>query len=293
LGICDFHVHSTASDGRLSPSELVDEAAESGLDALAIADHDTTDGLQEAVSRAEERGVFLVPAVELSVNLHTGGSAHLLGYFPGQSPAVLNDRDSQLERALEIVRAGRNHRNPEIVKRLNELGIPVTMEEVEAEAGGTVTGRPHIAAVVVKKGYAHDPAEVFDRYLASGRPGYVERERIGDFRAIEVIRQSGGLPVLAHPAYIPTGSRKALDALISSLADAGLGGLEAFYPEHSSEMVAFLSNAARKRKLFLTGGSDFHGIKHPRPCWQEGLFGVNTEDVTDFFSLCRSMGGKA
>ena len=287
LGFCDFHVHSTASDGRLSPERLVEEAAFSGLDGFALADHDTLAGIPAASGSSLEHGVFFIPAVELSVDLHSGGSAHLLGYFPGIAPEDLLDPDTELMRALDFVIKGRQMRNPAIVSRFRELGFDITMEEVEAEAGDSVVGRPHIAAVMVKRGFASSSSEVFDRYLGSGKPAYVERSRLGDYRAIEVIRQAGGLPVLAHPVYIPADGYRELGAVIGSLADSGLSGLEAYYPEHSGQMIAFLAETAKKRRLFLTGGSDFHGIKHPLPGWRDGSFGVDTEKVSEFMELCR------
>ena len=131
MGICDFHTHSTASDGRLTPAELVDEAARCGLQGYAISDHDTLAGVVEAATRSAELGLFYVPAVELSVNLHTGGSAHLLGYFPGADLSVLCSPNSEMSRALQFVVDGRNTRNPAIVQKFRELGFDITMEEVE------------------------------------------------------------------------------------------------------------------------------------------------------------------
>jgi predicted metal-dependent phosphoesterase TrpH len=289
LSFCDFHVHSTASDGRLSPLELVNEAVSSGLCGLALTDHDTLAGVPEASQRALELGLFYIPAVELSVDLHIGGSAHLLGYFPGMSAAALLDPETEFQKTLESVINGRNTRNPAIVERFVELGFDITMEDVMAEAGEAVVGRPHIAAVMVKKGYAGSTEEVFDKYLGSGKPAYVQRTRLGDYKAIHIISQSGGLPVLAHPVYIQTDGIKGLEALICSLADAGLAGLEAFYPEHDARMIKFLKKTAAKRNLFLTGGSDFHGIRHPLPEWGTGSFGVRTEDVRQFMEVCQSM----
>ena len=286
MGFCDFHVHSTASDGRLSPSRLVEEAAAAGLEGLAIADHDTLAGIPEAWDRAMALGVFYIPAVELSVDLHSGGSAHLLGYFPGIAPDILLEPDTELIKSLNFVIEGRDLRNPAIIGRFRELGFDITMEEVKAEAGGAVVGRPHIAAVMVKKGFASTSAEVFDRYLASGKPAYVERRRLGDYRAIEIIRQAGGLPVLAHPSYIPVEGYTGLEALVGSLADGGLAGLEAYYPEHSNKMIAFLKRTAERRGLVLTGGSDFHGIKHPIPGWIDGTFGVESFKVERFLEIC-------
>lgn len=290
MGLCDFHTHSTASDGRLTPTELVDEASRCRLDGFAISDHDTLAGIKEAASRSMELGLFYVPAVELSVDLHTGGSAHLLGYFPGADLSILCDSSSEIQRALQYVVDGRNTRNPAIVRKFQELGFDITMEDVLAEAGDAVVGRPHIASVLVKKGLAGSSEEVFNRYLGSGKPAYVERNRLGDYRAIEIIRQAGGLPVLAHPKYIPVENLRGLGALVSSLADSGLAGLEAYYPDHSTTMISFLQDAAEKHDLLLTGGSDFHGIKHPIPGWCDGSFGVDTNRISRFMKECISRG---
>ncbi len=287
MPLCDFHVHSTASDGKLSPSRLVEEAVAASLSALAVTDHDTLAGVAEARKRACQLGLFFVPAVELSVDLHTGGSAHLLGYFPGVPDSRFLDSRSELQKAMTTVVSGRDRRNPEIVRKFRELGFSITMDEVLEEADGAVTGRPHIAAVLVKKGYFSSSREVFDRYLGSGKPAYVDRERLGDFRAVEIIRQAGGLPVLAHPKYIRTEGLKGLEALICSLADGGLIGLEAYYPDQGPDIVSLLEKTAGKRKLLLTGGSDFHGIKHPLPEWDNGSFGVEEELVKEFVAVCK------
>ena len=287
MKLCDFHTHSTASDGRLTPTELVEEAARCGLQGFAISDHDTLAGVEEALARSHELDLNYIPAVELSVDLHIGGSAHLLGYFPGADLSVLCSSSAEIQKALQYIIDGRNTRNPAIVQKFRELGFDITMEEVEAEAGDAVVGRPHIAAVLVKKGLVNSSEEVFGRYLGAGKPAYVDRNRLGDYKAIELIRQAGGLPVLAHPKYIQVEGFRGLGALVSSLADAGLAGLEAYYPEQSGEMISFLEDASRKHKLLLTGGSDFHGIKHPLPGWCDGSFGVDKDKVSDFMNECR------
>ena len=290
MGFCDFHTHSTASDGLLTPTELVDEAVRCRLAGFSISDHDTLAGIEEGALRSQELGLFFIPAVELSVDLHIGGSAHLLGYFPGADLSVLCDPSSEIQQALQYVIDGRNTRNPAIVEKLIKLGFDISMDEVKEEAGEAVVGRPHIAAVLVKRGLVGSSDEVFDRYLASGKPAYVERKRLGDYRAIEIIRQAGGLPVLAHPKYIHVEGFKELGALISSLTDAGLAGLEAYYPEQAARIVSFLEDTSKKRKLLLTGGSDFHGTKHPLPGWCDGSFGVNKDKVAGFFNECLSRG---
>lgn len=289
MGLCDFHTHSTASDGKLTPIELVNEAVRCNLDGFALSDHDTLAGVYDAVVRAKELGLFCIPAVELSVDLHSGGSAHMLGYFPAADLSELCSESSEIQRALRYIVDSRNQRNPAIVQKFRELGFDISMEEVEAEAKGVI-GRPHIAAVLIKKGLVPSSEEVFNRYLASGKPAYVERKRLGDFRAIELIVQAGGLPVLAHPKYIQTEGLAGLKALINSLSDAGLAGLETFYPDQSGELVVCLKKTAEKRGLFLTGGSDFHGIRQPLPGWDDGSFGVKTEKVIRFFDYCKERG---
>ncbi len=286
----DLHLHTTASDGGLAPSRLVDLAADNGLAALSITDHDTMAGLPEAGARALETDLQFIPGVELSIDLHCGGSVHLLGYFPGKNP--VSWEGGSLEKALERVRQARRARNDLIISRLNDLGIPVTREEVQDLSGGGVTGRLHIAMLLIQKGVVKTTDQAFKNYLGSGASAYVPRERLGDYRALHLIRTNGGIPVLAHPGLIPGRSTDELRALTASLVDGGLMGLEAFYPMHDPGMTGFLLRTAGEMNLLVTGGSDFHGMNRTDefPMNRNG-FRVEARAVSSFLEACEAMKG--
>jgi|WetSurMetagenome_2_1015567.scaffolds.fasta_scaffold01027_12 3',5'-nucleoside bisphosphate phosphatase len=259
MATVDLHVHSTASDGAKAPGDLVRIASERGLAALAVSDHDTLDGIPEASTAAMGAGLPFIPAVELSVELVSGGSAHMLGYFPGDSdiPALCS-HESPLGKALLRVRDARNRRNPAILEKLSELGFPLEPREVEVLAGGDVVGRPHIAQAMLDRGYVQTPREAFDRFLARGRPAYVERERLSETEAMGLIREQGGRSVLAHPGLLSR-SPSELKALIRAMRQRGLAGVEAFYPRHDAEVRSLLCSIAASESMFVTGGTDFHG----------------------------------
>lgn len=286
----DLHTHSTASDGAHGPRELVEMAADMGLAAFAVSDHDTLDGVPEASKAAESLGLPLVPAVELSVDLASGGSAHLLGYFPGADVESLCSRDTPLGRALKRVRDARYERNPRILEKLSGMGMHVPAPDVERAAGEGVVGRPHIAQVMVRRGYVGSEREAFDRFLARGRPAYVERERLFADAAMGLIRDRGGIPVLAHPGLMPR-SPGELSALIASLAERGLGGVEVYYPGHGEAVTAHLSETARRCGLVATGGTDYHGECSTAPLGGGVLssgsrFTVEADEVSEFLDMC-------
>lgn len=285
MATLDLHVHSTGSDGVRSPSWLVGRAVESGYRALALTDHDTFTGLAEAASAAHGTGLLLIPGVELSVDLHCGGSAHMLGYFPGQSP--LEWDGGSVEQALASVRRARDSRNSLIIAKLQENGIPVTMREVLELSGGGVTGRLHIATILVQKGVVRSTEQAFRDYLGKGAKAYVPRERIGDFRAVELIGENGGVAVLAHPWLLEGRDGPGIRALVASLAECGLKGIEAFYPSHDQDKTAFLVRTAADLNLFLTGGSDYHGVdERDRFPADSGGFRVDSDQVGAFLDAC-------
>jgi len=251
--VVDLHTHSTVSDGSDTPEEVVDLAAKAGLSALALTDHDRLDGIEAARARAASVGVELVSGCEISCN-HTG-TMHMLVYFLEPGPGPLQDELARLQRA-------RDTRNQRLVARLAELGLPVTMEELEAEAGPSGAGRPHLAAILVRKGLASSVQDAFDRWLAKGRPAYMERERLGPVPAVRLARQSGALPVLAHPLSLGLAPAQ-LEATVRELAEAGLAGLEAIYGRYSPDERASLAVLAARAKLAITGGSDHHGTYKP------------------------------
>jgi predicted metal-dependent phosphoesterase TrpH len=251
--VIDLHTHSTVSDGSDSPEDLVDLAAKANLTALALTDHDRQDGVPAARKRAGEAGIELVAGTEISCQ-HPG-TMHMLVYFLEPGPGPLQDE-------LVRLQVARDNRNELLVARLAELGLPVTAEELEHEAGGSGAGRPHVAAILVRKGVATSVQDAFDRWLAKGRPAYVEKERLAPLPAIALALQSGALPVLAHPLSMDL-TPSQLEGAVGELAEAGLVGLEAIYGRYSQEERASLAVMAARAGLAITGGSDHHGTYKP------------------------------
>jgi 3',5'-nucleoside bisphosphate phosphatase len=248
----DLHCHSTASDGTLSPTEVVRLAKQSGLSALALTDHDTIAGVAEAAAEAKTLGIDFLPGIEISAEYPHPGTMHILGYGVDPDSAILKELTTTLI-------AGRDNRNPRIVAKLQQLNVAITMEEVEAEAGGKVVGRPHIAAILHRKGYVSSIKQAFEKYLAQGAPAYFDKERLTPKQALEMIRQSSGLPVLAHAIQLRTDNDGQLDRVVKDLVDLGLAGIEVFHSDHNPEWIAKCEKLSAKYKLLKTGGSDFHG----------------------------------
>lgn len=251
----DLHLHSRISDGTDPPERIVDLAVEAGLSALALTDHDTLGGIAAAASRANQRGIRLIPGTELSVDWVNGGAMHMLVYFlePGSGP--LQDR-------LDWIQQARSARNARMVGLLAGAGVELSLDEVAEEAGGAVVGRPHFAAVMTRKGYTKDLADAFDRFLAQGRPAYLPRERLSAAEAVTLARSSGGVPVIAHPHTLGN-SVDEYQAAFAELADHGLGGIEAYYSEYDPELREHLASVATDLGLVATGGSDYHGEYKP------------------------------
>jgi len=289
MGRVDLHTHSTASDGVKSPGELVSMAHEKSLSMLSITDHDTLDGIPDGDAAAEEKGIEFLPGIELSVDLKDNGlTAHLLGYFPGIDISDLMNPCTPLSEAISFVQKGRSRRNPKILEKLGDNGIYIDMETVRLIAAGDVVGRPHIAEAMLNAGYVGSMREAFNRFLAKGKPAYVERDRLPVISAIEIILESGGLPVMAHPGYIEMNS-ETLNDFFRKLKGFGLAGIEVYYPTHSDETVKMLRAFALEFQLVVTGGTDYHGRNNeasPLGGMEDG-FHVDTKDVDDFITLCR------
>jgi predicted metal-dependent phosphoesterase TrpH len=251
----DLHAHTTASDGSLTPEELVRLAKSQGVSTLAVTDHDTIAGLSRAIAEGERVGVEIIPGIEISC-LYRQTELHILGYF-------INPADPRLEPALAGYSASREDRNPLIVRRLQELGCDVTYEEVKALAGSATVGRPHIAQVLLRKGYVRSVLEAFDRYLADDSPAYVSRRLPPPEEAIGLIRQIGGIPVLAHPVYTSR-LKDPFEQVCATLKGLGLMGLETFYSSHNRQQTDRYRSIAREQGLLVTGGSDFHGDAKPQ-----------------------------
>lgn len=253
MSYIDLHTHTTASDGTLTPRELVNLALESGLSAIAVTDHDTVEGVEAALEEGLALGLEVIPGVEISVDFIK--ETHILGY-------LINPYNSNLQITLKKLREFRKKRNPLMVERLNQLGFAINLEEVQQEAGGNVIGRPHIAKVLVNKGYVESIQEVFELYLAQGKPGYVPKEKLTAREAIRLIKDAEGVPVLAHPKLLQLSSRD-LEEAIQHLVGLGLRGIEAYYSSHSEEETQYYLQLAERYNLLLTGGSDFHGSNKP------------------------------
>lgn len=246
----DLHTHSNHSDGSLAPRHLVQLAKESGLHAIALTDHDTVAGVEEAVLAGKELGVEVVPGVEISAQ-YPPGTMHILGYY-------INASHPELLEALKRLQQARAARNPKIVRQLQDLGLEITTDEILDLSGGQV-GRPHIAKALVQRGYVSSIDEAFDRYLQKGAVAYVEKFRFPPEEAIALIRGAGGLAVLAHPFTLGMEKLGQLSELVSELREMGLEGIEVFYPNHTEKMASIYANVAQRLGLVVTGGSDFHG----------------------------------
>ena len=239
----DLHLHSTASDGEFSPSELVAMALERNLLAIAITDHDTTEGIDEALDAARGTELEVIPGVEISSDV-PHEEVHLLGYY-------IDHHDPTLEKKLCAFRQTRLHRAREMLAKLAALGFPLQWEIVAELAGGGSVGRPHIAQAMVKMGYVASTDEAFSLYLGRNGPAYVERYKLSPLEAVSLITEARGLAVLAHPLKVTH--------FVHSLIEQGLVGLEVYYNGYSAEDIRKLARLARKFDLIPTGGSDFHG----------------------------------
>jgi len=256
----DLHIHTTASDGTLTPEQVISLAHRLKLKAIAITDHDTMAGSKEALRSGIPPSLGFLTGVEISATpppFYPGsGSFHLLGY------SILLD-DPSLNRTLEKLQLARKNRNPAIINRLNELGISITLEEVRKEAGEGQLGRPHIAQLMVKKKVVASIDEAFDRFLGTGKPAYVDKQRVDFDKAIKIIIDAGGVPVLAHPGLLDYKNENQLDELIGKLKKTGIQGVEVYYSGHTPKETRLYAELARRHDLLMTGGSDFHGAIQP------------------------------
>lgn len=246
----DLHTHSTASDGKLSPAELMRHAHAAGIEVIALTDHDTLSGLEEASGEAARIGIEFIPGIEISAE-NNPGTLHMLGYF-------IDPENDELKQTLAWLRGGRDERNHVILAKLAELGCPLEWEEVAALAGGESMGRPHIARAMVSRGYVASFNEAFERYLGKGAAAYTDRDKMTPEIAIEQIRSAGGIPVLAHPQTLSLADEE-LSKLLGELSGLGLGGIEVYYYSHTDEETALYASLAGKHGLAVTGGTDFHG----------------------------------
>ena len=256
----DLHLHTQASDGNLSPTELVNLCAERGLKIIAISDHDSTEGLPEAYQAVQNHpGVEIIPAIELSTDV-PGSEIHILGYF-------IDLEDMAFQRTLTRFREGRYERGRLMVEKLIELDYSITWERVREIAGDAAIGRPHIAAAIVESGYFQYSKDVFDSLIGRNGPAYVERPKLTPEDAIRMLRENGAVPVMAHPTYSAVksdrGDVQSLEETLAHLQQYGLEGVEVFYGDYTPEQVAYLKGVADNLGLIPCGGSDYHCSGNP------------------------------
>ncbi len=265
----DLHVHTTASDGSDTPAEVVEKAAAIGLSAIAITDHDTVEGIDSAMAAGKEHRVEVVPGIEISTE-YAGHDIHILGYY-------IDYASAKLQPVLDWVINDRNARNEKIIEKLASDGYDISIEELKAKHPDTVIGRPHIAECLLEKGYVNSVAQAFSEFLAKGRPYFLPRKYLPLQRTIDVIREAGGIAVIAHPLQYRFDNED-LKKFLKTAKDMGAEGMEVIYPKYSDEQSAFLSSIADYMSLLKTGGSDYHGSIKPDIKLGVGMGAMNVPD---------------
>jgi Predicted metal-dependent phosphoesterases (PHP family) len=244
----DLHIHSSASDGRFAPAEIVRKSVEQGVTIIAISDHDTVDGIAPALEAAKAfASLKVIPSVEISTD-NASGETHVLGYF-------IDYTDQELKITLERLRDSRRERAQGMIAKLKNLGIHIDWRRVQEIAGSGTIGRPHIAQAMLEKGYITSLQEAFTKYIDRHGPAYVERDKITPIEAVKLILRANGLPVLAHPFTIDNP-----ETMVAELSAAGLVGIEAYYASYTADETRKLVSLASKYNLITTGGSDYHGL---------------------------------
>ena len=256
----DLHLHTTASDGTLTPTQLVDLCAERGLRVICISDHDTTNGLPEALQAAAAYpDLAIIPGIELSTDI-PGSEIHILGYF-------VDHYDEHLQSILNDFRDGRRNRGRQMVENLNGMGVDISWERVQEIAGDASIGRPHIAQALVEGGYVQYPKDAFDKYIGRNGPAYADRVKLTPADAVRMLLDRGALPVMAHPTYSASksdrGAVSALPGILADLTEAGLVGMEVYYGDYTPEQVKWLRGLADDFGLIPCGGSDYHASGNP------------------------------
>jgi predicted metal-dependent phosphoesterase TrpH len=277
MSAVDLHLHSTASDGRFSPADIVRKSAAGGLNVIALADHDTVDGIAPALETAGAfPGLKVIPCVEISTDFPEG-EVHILGYF-------IDHTDKELQSTLKKMRNSRWERARGMVAKLSNLGVDIEWQRVQEIAGSGALGRPHIAQALLEKGYIGSIKEAFDKYIGHGGPAYVEREKIAPVAAVELVLRTRGLPVLAHPLTIADP-----ETLVVELKSAGLVGIEAYYGGYTPEDIDNLVSLAYKYGMITTGGSDYHGLDDSAETMLGGV-DVPAECVEQLMALAEQRG---
>jgi len=248
IATIDLHLHTLASDGRLTPTDLIRLVAKQGLKTISVTDHDSTEGLAEAYEAAMEfPDLRIIPGIEMSADI-PGDEVHVLGYF-------LDYHDEQFQATLKEFRMGRVGRAQIMVEKLKALGKPVEWERVLKFAGDGSVGRPHIALAMVEAGYFKEPKEAFDEYLGNDGLAYYDRPKLNPIESVEMIQRVGGVPVLAHPTFMND-----MEVGIANLKKVGLKGMEVYYAQYDDDTVRHLARLAREYDLIPCGGSDYHGL---------------------------------
>ena len=254
---CDLHMHTIHSAGTSTPRELTRLAKQRGLSCVAVTDHDTLSGVEEAQDEGNKIGLEVISGIEISVKFNPG-TMHILGYFVDRNSKKLQDSLAEIQEA-------RRERNPMIIEKLKAAGVNISLEEVERESGGGQVGRPHFARVLVKKKYVKDFEEAFNKYLAKGASAYVDKRKLSSREAIEMIEEAGGVASLAHPKQLKLdGTPERFEQTLDQLRAEGLKGLEVYSSCQSKEEAARYRKTAERLGLIITGGSDFHGANRPQ-----------------------------
>jgi hypothetical protein len=240
----DLHLHTSFSDGTLSPEQIIQAAYRLGFSAVAITDHDILDGIEPALSAGKNCGVEVVPGVELSAESN-GEEIHILGFY-------VDWKDQKFQRKLREFRTSRLARAMKMVDKLNELGVNINYDDVLSRTNSKAVGRPHVAAAILEKGHVSSFSEAFSRFIGDDGPAYVSKQKLSPAEAITMVLDAGGVPVLAHPGMLQ-------QSIVPDLVSLGLMGLEAFHPSHSAQVSDYYCHLAKQYTLLVTGGSDCHG----------------------------------
>ncbi len=279
MGKIDLHIHTTASDGSYTPSGVVELAYKDRLSAIAITDHDTVSGYAEAAEKGSELGITVVPGIEISTKY--GGPIHILGYY-------IDVNSQKLRPVLDWVIHDRDERNRKMAELMAADGLPVSYDEMK-ERFGEAIGRPHFARLLVELGLASSTRDAFDRYVEKGQKYYLPRNFLSIERSVEIIREAGGIPVLAHPFQYKRDDAGLRD-IIEHCMEYGLMGMECRYSGYDAQMSGYLESLANEYGLLKTGGSDFHGISKPDIRLGEGKGGLNVP--CEFLEELKAAAGK-
>lgn len=268
----DLHTHTTASDGILTPLEIVDHALKAGLNGLAITDHDTINGLDKALKYKEQNNipVDVIPGIEMNTD-YDNEEIHILGYF-------VDYYNKRLVERLDEIKEARYERASKMIIKLKKLGFSLEFEEVKRIAHDDLIGRPHIAQALIQKGYVFSIKEAFTKYIGKGKPAYIPRYKFLPEEAINLIKTSGGISILAHPGLIND------QKLIDNVIKMGIEGIEVFYPEHSNEQINKYLMLTTKNHLLVTGGSDFHGLESEKSRGKLGAAGIGDNYMQEIYN---------